>query len=149
MSVGAGFRVGRGLYLGIGGSTGVALLSVILLAGGMMRVFLLTITVVTAVVIIVAIHLMNKANLKRLIDRSIELDAVVVEGRYTSPKTWGVYRIDRLVSGQRGSAFRIGNHPVRQAELEREFGGADLIALFTTRIDAEETAYILNGRRKV
>jgi len=40
--------------------------------------------------------------------------------------------------------IRFGNHPVRQQELEGEFGAAGLVALFPERVLAEELASLLN-----
>jgi len=58
---------------------------------------------------------------------------------YTVPRTWGLYRLD---AGQKnvGRVFRYGNHPVRQKELEREFGAVTLIALYFDREQAREEA---------
>jgi hypothetical protein len=58
---------------------------------------------------------------------------VRVVGNYTEPRTWGVYRI-RRASGT--VEFRLGNHPVRQRELEREFGQAELVELHLSRAAA-------------
>jgi hypothetical protein len=55
---------------------------------------------------------------------------VRVVGPLTEPRSYGVYRVDR---GRGATSFHFGNHPVRQWELEREFGGADLVRLFLDR----------------
>jgi hypothetical protein len=68
--------------------------------------------------------------------------SVKSDGRYTSPKTWGVYEVRRLLKGKR---FRFGNHPVRQRELIQEYGVIDLVGwLYRTRDDAKEATDCLN-----
>ena len=60
---------------------------------------------------------------------------VRVVGNYTQPRTWGVYRIRR----HNGAIeFRLGNHPVRQRELGRDFGRAELVELHLSRAAALE-----------
>lgn len=92
---------------------------------------------------------MNKMRLKTLLEKSIEPSAVKLEGKYTNPKTWGVYQVLRLVDGRGCNGFHIGNHPVRQQELIRQHGEAQLISLHDLRGDAKEVAYILNGGRHI
>ncbi|GAA3952558.1 hypothetical protein [Allohahella marinimesophila] len=48
---------------------------------------------------------------------------------WTTPRTYGVYAVTR----DGAADIRFGNHPVRQRELEREFGAATLIALYNDR----------------
>lgn len=88
---------------------------------------------------------MSQARLKSLLAKSIDPSSVKSDGRYTSPKTWGVYQVKRLPKGKR---FRFGNHPVRQQELIRQYGGVQLVELYKARIDAKEAAYLLNGGRR-
>jgi len=76
--------------------------------------------------------------------KSIDPSSVRSDGRYTIPRTWGVYQVERLLEGKR---FRFGNHPVRQQELIRQYGEAKLVGgLYEARIDAEEAANLLNER---
>ena len=72
--------------------------------------------------------------------------SVEPNGRYTNPRTWGVYQVVRLIKGNRGKEFHFGNHPARQQELVRQYDGeAPLVSLYAARIDAKEVAYLLNG----
>lgn len=71
-----------------------------------------------------------------LVGNAIGLHAVrqdPKDARYTIPRTFGVYRI--VSANKRGASkeFRYGNHPIRQRELERDFGPVELIALYTDR----------------
>ena len=75
--------------------------------------------------------------------KSVDPSSVKSNGRYTSPRTWGVYKVERLLESKR---FRFGNHPVRQQELIRQYGEVQLVGgLYEARIDAKEAAYLLNG----
>jgi hypothetical protein len=66
---------------------------------------------------------------------------VRIVGNYTEPRTWGVYR----VSHNRGApTYHFGNHPVRQRELENEFGNAELIELYLDRESAQQHKRELN-----
>lgn len=82
-------------------------------------------------------------DLAALRSRAIELRDVSVDGALTAPRSWGVYRLPDGVGGTR--AVRYGNHPVRMHELEREFGGCRLEALFLAREDARALATAMNG----
>ena len=42
----------------------------------------------------------------------------------------------------------MGNHPVRQQELEREFGKVERVALFVSRSVAEELSALLNAEAR-
>ncbi len=86
---------------------------------------------------------MSQARLKSLLAKSIDPSLVKSDGRYTRPKTWGVYQVESL---SKGRGFCFGNHPVRQQELVRQYGEAQLVGLYEARIDAKEVAYLLNGR---
>ena len=60
---------------------------------------------------------------------------VRIVGNCTEPRTWGVYRVDH----DRGSpTYHFGNHPIRQRELESEFGKAKLVELHLDRESALE-----------
>lgn len=78
-----------------------------------------------------------------LMNRAVEPKSVHTDGKLTSPRSYGVYQLPNGVSDT--SRYRFGNHPVRQTELEREFGICLLAALFLSREDAKELASILNS----
>lgn len=149
MRFNSGFRVGRGTYVGVGGGGAVGAVLGFALLGGILRMMLLLIVFVLMVIILIGVHFMNQARLKKLLAKSIDPSAVRLEGNYTNPKTWGVYQVLRLVDGRRCNGFHIGNHPVRLQELIRQHGEAQLISLHDVRIDAEEVAYLLNGGRRI
>ena len=77
--------------------------------------------------------------------RSISPQDVKPDGRYTTPRSFGVYELPSSVSGT--PRFRFGNHPVRRHELEREFGSCELMHLFLERTDAVAMAAALNKRK--
>ena len=83
-------------------------------------------------------------SLEALIGLAISPSEVRVDGQLTSPRSYGIYQLPRSVSGTR--LFRLGNHPVRLYELEREFGACKLVHLFRQRSHAVAAAEILNGR---
>jgi hypothetical protein len=71
--------------------------------------------------------------------RAIDPSSVVAaDRRLTKPRTWGVYEVD---VGQR---YRMGNHPIRLDELQRETGRAKLVHLFSTSNDAQAMKALLN-----
>jgi hypothetical protein len=76
-----------------------------------------------------------------LLKRSVQQRHVILDGRLTSPRTWGTY--DLGSSGSR--RFRYGNHPIRMTELLREHGKCSLVALFHTQQDANRLAALLNS----
>ncbi|MHB8829667.1 MAG: hypothetical protein ACYC6Q_09115 [Syntrophales bacterium] len=90
----------------------------------------------------------SQALLKSLLAASTEL--VKPAGRYTNPRTWGVYRMEHLRNGKSGMGFHFGNHPVRQQELIRKYrkDDAPLVKLFKVRNYAKEFTYLLNGGRR-
>ena len=81
-----------------------------------------------------------------LLSRAVQQSTLRIAGPYTNPRSWGVYEIEHAQPGAT-KRFRIGNHPVRQQELEREFGTVRRIALFTSRPLAEQLSAILNTER--
>jgi len=87
---------------------------------------------------------MDSTRRNELLKRSISPASVQVVGRYTAPRSYGVYRLSAATG--RGRAYRFGNHPVRQQELVRDYGAARLEALFAHREDAWQLAGILNDR---
>ena len=78
-----------------------------------------------------------------LLAMAVPASSLTAAGLYTSPRSWGVYELESVARGTK--RFRYGNHPVRQAELEREFGRVTRIHLFAARSLAAELAGILNA----
>ena len=60
---------------------------------------------------------------------------------WTTPRSYGVWE---LPAGSNGKKFRFGNNPVREKELNVEFGSTKLVALYLSRISALEHAKRLN-----
>jgi hypothetical protein len=81
-------------------------------------------------------------SLEALIGLAISPGEVRADGQLTSPRSYGVYQLPQSVNGTR--LFRLGNHPVRLYELEREFGACQLVHLFRQRSHAVAAAEILN-----
>jgi len=80
-----------------------------------------------------------------LLARAIDPTSLQVIGSYTAPRSWGVYQLIETSSASSATKlFRLGNHPVRLQELEREFRRVRTVALFTSRSLAEELAGLLN-----
>ena len=84
------------------------------------------------------------ASLEHIISRAISPSSVRPDGWLTVPRSYGVYRVPSSAGSTR--RFRFGNHPVRQRELEREFGACKLEYLFTERDDAKAVALALSER---
>ncbi len=82
-------------------------------------------------------------SVEHILSRAINPSSVRPDGWLTSPRSFGVYRIPSSATSAR--SFRFGNHPVRQKELEREFGSCKLEYLFTDREDARAVALALAG----
>ena len=150
MAFGVSFRVARGIYFHQSGNG--AALTVILLAGlfGVLWFYAMValavaiaVTLIGFIAVVVGTILMNNSRLKELQARAVSPTTLKVEGNYTAPRTWGVYKVEAFKNGQRGADYHLGNHPVRQRELEREYGVAELVLLFTSRTDAEELKYLL------
>lgn len=148
MRLGASFRVGRGGYMRLGGGGGVAMLLSFALLGGVIRMALTLLFAIIVVIAFLGAYFLSEAHLKSLLAKSINASSVNPDGNYTNPRTWGVYQVERLLDGKRGKGFHFGNHPIRQQELIRQFGEAQVIALYGKRIDAEEVAYLMNGRSR-
>ncbi len=79
-----------------------------------------------------------------LAGRAISPRGVRLAGSLTEPRSFGVYELPSSALGTR--RFRLGNHPIRLHELEREFGSCKLLYLFLQRPDAVAMASVLNGR---
>ena len=71
--------------------------------------------------------------------RSVAVDR---DGKLTTPRSWGVYRL--LDTAKATRQFRFGSHPIRMHELQRGFHSCKLEYLFLTKRDAQETAALLN-----
>lgn len=84
----------------------------------------------------------RKQAIQALEQNSISHNDIKYDGRLTSPRSYGVYRI--LNTANVGKEFRYGNHPVRQFELRREFGDCRLVYLFLEREHALRMQRILN-----
>ena len=83
---------------------------------------------------------MSRERANKLLSKSVSEGSVRPNGRYTIPRTYGVYRVRN-----QDRPFRFGNHPVREWELDRECGGVERITLLHDREDAKELAYLLNA----
>ena len=88
---------------------------------------------------------MTNAQVRELLAKAIEPASVVIIGRYTSPRSWGAYEIDASSETASTTRFRTGNHPVRQRELVREFGKAQLLYLYPSRPSAQQLAALLHS----
>ena len=87
---------------------------------------------------------MTQARVQELLAKAVAPSSLRSAGLYTKPPSWGVYRIvPPKPSATR--RYRFGNHPVREFELQREFGAAKVMAHFTVRALAEELATLLNA----
>lgn len=71
-----------------------------------------------------------------LFKTSIDPSTLSMFGRYTVPRSYGVYKINQV--------FHFGNHPVREKELFREYGFCELVVVLAFRKDAEELSSLLN-----
>lgn len=76
--------------------------------------------------------------------KAVSPNSVSPDGPLTLPRTWGVYDIEPSDREHSTRRYRFGNHPVRQHELEREFGKVVLVALFLERTLATKLASALN-----
>lgn len=85
----------------------------------------------------------SSKSLPTLLARAVATTQVRQAGPLTSPRSYGVYEIPARNGGSR--QFRFGNHPIRQLELARQYGGCELKHLFLTRSDARAVASGLNG----
>ena len=79
----------------------------------------------------------------RLMEKAVSPQRLRTTGRYTVPRSFGVYRLTG--NGNVGKRHRIGNHPVRERELVRDFRECEVVALFLSRNDAESLARHLNS----
>jgi hypothetical protein len=151
MKTGALFRISRGTSVYVGGGGAVATVLFFAVMGGALRIALalafVALSSLLFLVFMVVGTIMTKNRLKALQSRAVTQSSVQVDGNYTHPRTWGVYKVETFKNGVRGHAFHLGNHPVRHSELIRDYGAAELLMLFTSRADAEELKYLLNAGR--
>jgi hypothetical protein len=139
------------LHLGIGSGLAGFLLTVALLSVSVRIHFALLSIVATVfggLVAFVVTWMVDIERTQALLAKAVDPATLPTDGRYTTPRTWGVYQVARFSRGKRTQFHYIGNHPVRHMELVREYGSADLVALFTDRAEAEELQYRLNSGRK-
>jgi hypothetical protein len=150
MAYGVSYRIAPAIrYYSTGGSA-VALAFVIAAIYAYLWMFA-AIAVAAGCLAVVVLAIARSVSEKRhaiqreadLLSCSVSPRSVVAVGRKTNPPTFGVYCVETFASGRRSLQYRVGNHPVRQAELTREFGAAGLLALFESRADAEEYKYLL------
>lgn len=87
---------------------------------------------------------MSTSRIQDLLAKAIGQSSLADAGLYTRPKSWGVYKV-RPPKLSTTKLYRIGNHPIRQQELHREFGGVSLVALFTSRALADELVRLYNS----
>ncbi len=87
----------------------------------------------------------NGPAVQAILALAVSGSSVILDGRYTKPKTWGVYEIEPPASNRSTRRYRLGNHPVRQRELEKKFGAVKRIALFLSKTHAEQLAGQLNA----
>ncbi len=83
--------------------------------------------------------------LQEILQKSLPQMLVEPCGKFTEPRTWGVYKISEHRSTASTRRYRFGNHPIRQHELTNEFSTTELLALFRDRADAIELARLLNS----
>lgn len=84
---------------------------------------------------------------ENLMQLAVDSKKFYIQGIYTSPRTYGVYAlINRLNHHQsnHGKKFRFGNHPIRQHELIKQYGTAEIQAVFLERHQAKIFADRLN-----
>lgn len=84
---------------------------------------------------------------RSILQQAVSPASVQPDGYLTRPRTWGVYKVPSTRGSSSTRSYRIGNHPVRGKELEREFGSVEQLAIFTSRGLAEELARLLNAAR--
>jgi hypothetical protein len=81
--------------------------------------------------------------IRALTRRAVTVTSVRIDGRYTVPRSYGVYVLPNTSGSSR--RYRFGNHPIRLIELNRDFPGARLRYLFLSREESMELANILNA----
>lgn len=82
-------------------------------------------------------------DIQRLKAQAVTAAALRPDGRYTVPRSWGVYKLP-CSAGFR--PYRTGNHPVRHQELQREHGSVTTVALFLDQDLAKQFADLSNAQ---
>ena len=82
-------------------------------------------------------------SIESIMRRAIGSNRFRIEGNYTAPRSFGVYRLTG--QGDIGKKFRFGNHPVRMNELLRDYRACDIEGIFLDRSDAKTLASLLNS----
>lgn len=80
--------------------------------------------------------------ISKLMERAKNPSSLKLDGNYTIPRSFGVYRI--VVAGNVGKRYRFGNHPVRMNEILSDIGDCETVAIFLDRDDARQLASELN-----
>jgi hypothetical protein len=80
-----------------------------------------------------------------LLAQAVTTEGLLDAGPHTRPRSWGVYKVAERADTTEFRRYRFGNHPIRQRELEVEFGDVERVALFTSRRLAEELQRVLNA----
>jgi hypothetical protein len=83
-------------------------------------------------------------SIESLRKKAVSPQRLKADGSYTSPRSYGVYRLTGR--GDVGRRYRFGNHPVRMDELNRDYGACELEGLFLERADAELLTTLLNSK---
>jgi len=90
---------------------------------------------------------LNRENdeMDQIIGRAISPSSDEEKGRYTNPRSYGVYKLPAHCGATR--RYRFGNHPVRRRELNLAYRTTcELMYLFLSREDAMALASMLNDR---
>ena len=80
--------------------------------------------------------------IETILQRAIPPSRVLLDGRLTVPRSYGVYELP--VQAGLARRYRMGNHPIRMRELELVFKSCTLLYLFLSRGDAVAVAAQLN-----
>jgi hypothetical protein len=80
--------------------------------------------------------------ISKLMERAKNPLSLKPDGRYTIPRSFGVYKV--TASGDVGRRYRFGNHPVLMTEILRNIGECEVVAVFLDRDDAKQLANELN-----
>lgn len=78
-----------------------------------------------------------------LMERAIDPSSLQPDRHLTLPRSFGVYEVPTSAKSTR--RYRLGNHPVRQRELQQDFGRCAVLAVFLDRKDAVALAGELNA----
>jgi len=87
----------------------------------------------------------NTPQAQAILKHAVRPETLQADGHLTAPRSWGVYAIEPPPGHTSSLLYRIGNHPVRQRELEAEFGSTRRVALFLSRQQAVDLQRVLNA----